>query len=98
MPNNTDRRTLRRREAIRTTAVCALVLVAAAIVTFAAQRLFFPEGFLARVLPYMAMLYILLLPAMAISLRTKLRRIDEQEAQKTRPEEEEEEPYEDSDH
>ena len=40
---------------------------------------------------------ILLLPAMAISLRTKLRRIDEQEARKTRPEEEEE-PYEDSDH
>ena len=97
MPNNTDRRTLRRREAIRTTAVCALVLVAAAIVTFAAQRLFFPEGFLSRLLPYMAMLYILLLPAMAISLRTKLRRIDEQEARKTRPEEEEE-PYEDSDH
>ena len=31
-------------------------------------------------MPYMALLYVLLLPALAISLRTKLRRIDEQEA------------------
>ena len=97
MPNNTDRRT-RRREAIRTTAACALVLVAAAAMTFTAQRLFFPEGFLARVLPCMAMLYILLLPAMAISLRTKLRRIDEQEAREMRPEEKKEDTYENSDH
>lgn len=77
MQNNT--RSARRRAAIRTTALCCAVLIIAAIVTLWAQRTFWPEGVLARMLPYMAFLYILLIPAMGISLRTKLRRIDEEE-------------------
>ena len=80
MQNNTDRKAQRRRAAVKTTVTCAVVLVAAAIVTNWVQRVFFPEGVLARMMPYMALLYVLLLPALAISLRTKLRRIDEQEA------------------
>ena len=76
MQNNTDRKAQRRRAAVKTTVTCAVVLVAAAIVTIWVQRVFFPEGVLARMMPYM----VLLLPALAISLRTKLRRIDEQEA------------------
>ena len=80
MQNNTDRKAQRRRAAVKTTVTCAVVLVAAAIVTIWVQRVFFPEGVLARMMPYMALLYVLLLPALAISLRTKLRRIDEQEA------------------
>ena len=80
MQNNTDRKAQRRRAAVKTTVTCAVVLVAASIVTIWVQRVFFPEGVLARMMPYMALLYVLLLPALAISLRTKLRRIDEQEA------------------
>lgn len=80
MQNNTDRKAQRRRAAVKTTVTCAVVLVAAAIVTIWVQRVFFPEEVLARMMPYMALLYVLLLPALAISLRTKLRRIDEQEA------------------
>ncbi len=93
--NNTDRRKLRRRAAIKTTAACAIVLVAAAVVTIWAQRTFFPEGILARMMPSMALLYILLLPAMAIGLRTKLRRIDQQEAWEEQWEEAEHENEED---
>lgn len=78
MQNNT--RSARRRAAIRTTVLCCAVLVVAAIVTIWAQRTFWPEGVLARMLPYMALLYILLIPAMGISLRTKLQRIDKEEA------------------
>lgn len=62
MQNNT--RSARRRAAIRTTALCCAVLIIAAIVTLWAQRTFWPEGVLARMLPYMALLYILLIPAM----------------------------------
>ena len=78
MQNNT--RSARRRAAIRTTVLCCAVLVVAAIVTIWAQRTFWPEGVLARMLPYMALLYILLIPAMGISLRTKLQRIDKEAA------------------
>ena len=100
MQNNTDRKAQRRRAAVKTTVTCAVVLVAAAIVTIWVQRTFFPEGVLARMMPYMALLYVLLLPALAISLRTKLRRIDEQEAWEKQWEEaenEEDEKDEDSD-
>ena len=78
MQNNT--RSARRRAAIRTTAISCAVLIAAASLTIWAQRTFWPEGILARMMPYMALLYILLIPAMGISLRTKLQRIDKEEA------------------
>ena len=68
------------KKALLAVLIVLAVLVAAAIVTIWVQRVFFPEGVLARMMPYMALLYVLLLPALAISLRTKLRRIDEQEA------------------
>ncbi len=59
MQNNT--RSARRRAAIRTTVLCCAVLILAAIVTLWAQRTFWPEGILARMLPYMSLLYILLI-------------------------------------
>ncbi|WP_295587612.1 hypothetical protein [uncultured Oscillibacter sp.] len=80
MQNST--KSARRKEAIRTTVLCGAVLIVAAIVTIWAQRTFWPEGILARMMPYMALLYILLLPALGISLRAKLRRIDEEEERK----------------
>ena len=82
MPNNTERearRRQRRRSAVKTTGACAAVLLLAAVGTLWLQRTFWQEGVLARLLPYTALLYILLLPAMALSLRTKLNRIDEEE-------------------
>ena len=97
MQNNTDHKEQRRRAAVKTTVTCAVVLVVAAIVTIWVQRAFFPEGVLARMMPYMALLYVLLLPALAISLRTKLRRIDEQEAWEKRWEETEHNDEEDND-
>lgn len=97
MQNNTDHKEPRRRAAVKTTVTCAVVLVVAAIVTIWVQRAFFPEGVLARMMPYMALLYVLLLPALAISLRTKLRRIDEQEAWEKRWEETEHNDEEDDD-
>ncbi|WP_455581574.1 hypothetical protein [Dysosmobacter sp.] len=69
----------RRRAAVRTTALCGAVLLCAAAGTLWTQRTFWPEGVLARLLPYTALFYLLLLPALAVSLRTKLRRIDLQE-------------------
>lgn len=80
MQNST--KSARRKEAIRTTVLCGAVLIVAAIATIWAQRTFWPEGILARMMPYMALLYILLLPALGISLRAKLRRIDEEEERK----------------
>ena len=80
MQDNTEKnRKAQRRKVIRTTLLCAAVLVTAAVVTIWAQRTFWPEGILAEMLPYTALLYLLLLPALGICLKRRLERIDREE-------------------
>lgn len=80
MPSNTnDSRPQRRKKAISSALLSGAILVLAAAVTLWAQRTFWPEGVLARLLPYNALLYLLLLLPLAVSLKNRLKEIDKGE-------------------
>ena len=81
MPDNIDRdpRRARRRRTVRSTLLSALILVLAAGLTLWLQRTFWPTGVLANLLPYTALLYILMLLPLAVSLRNRLKEIDKGE-------------------
>lgn len=69
----------RRRKAMQSTALSAVILVLAAAGTLWLQRTFWPEGVLARLLPYTALLYILMLLPLAVSLRNRLKELEKGE-------------------